>query len=128
MAQEEYERLWDTLRSGEEWRGEFQNKKKNGELYWESASISPIRDEDGVMTHFIAVKGDITERKQAADSLQRAYDELDFRVQKRTSELTDAITALKKEIAQREQTVDALRESEEKFRNLVVETWLSSLR
>ncbi|MHC4456121.1 MAG: PAS domain-containing sensor histidine kinase, partial [Planctomycetota bacterium] len=66
---EEYERLWDTISSGGEWRGEFHNKKKNGELYWESASISPVRDLDGVITHFIAVKEDITERKQTEEAL-----------------------------------------------------------
>lgn len=62
---EEYERLWETITSGKEWRGEFQNAKKNGEFYWESASISPIKNADGVITHFLAVKEDITERKQA---------------------------------------------------------------
>lgn len=62
---EEYERLWETINSGKEWRGEFQNVKKNGELYWESASISPIKNADGVISHFLAVKEDVTERKQA---------------------------------------------------------------
>ena len=61
---EEYKRLWNTITSGGEWRGEFHNKKKNGELYWESASISPIMNEAGVITHFVAVKEDITERKR----------------------------------------------------------------
>lgn len=64
-TQEEYEQLWKTITSGKEWRGEFQNVKKNGELYWESASISPIKNADGVITHFLAVKEDITSRKQA---------------------------------------------------------------
>ena len=61
---EEYSRLWEIIKSGGEWRGEFHNKKKNGELYWESALISPIKDSSGVVTHFLAVKEDITERKQ----------------------------------------------------------------
>ncbi len=56
--------LWQTITAGKEWRGEFFNKKKNGELYWESASISPIRDPSARITHFLAVKEDITERKQ----------------------------------------------------------------
>ena len=42
MPAEIYEQLWQTITSGQEWRGEFHNRKKNGELYWESASISPI--------------------------------------------------------------------------------------
>ncbi|HET6272935.1 MAG TPA: PAS domain S-box protein, partial [Bacteroidota bacterium] len=60
---EEYARLWATITAGKEWRGEFLNKKKNGELYWEFASLSPIKDESGAITHFLAVKEDITERK-----------------------------------------------------------------
>ncbi|MGA2279991.1 MAG: PAS domain S-box protein [Verrucomicrobiota bacterium] len=61
---EAYRELWETITAGKEWRGEFHNKKRNGELYWESASISPIRDLAGRVTHFVAVKEDITARKQ----------------------------------------------------------------
>jgi PAS domain S-box-containing protein len=56
-----YEQLWRTITSGGDWRGEFHNKKKNGELYLESAVISPIRDAQGAITHFVAVKEDITQ-------------------------------------------------------------------
>ncbi|MEW5960113.1 MAG: PAS domain S-box protein, partial [Chloroflexota bacterium] len=62
---EEYKQLWETISAGKEWHGEFLNKKKNGELYWESVSISPIKNVDGAITHFLAVKEDITARKQA---------------------------------------------------------------
>ncbi len=62
-TQEEYAELWNTILSGKEWRGEFHNVKKNGELYWESASISPIIDPNGTTTHFLAVKEDITQQK-----------------------------------------------------------------
>jgi PAS domain S-box-containing protein len=61
---EEYKRLWGTITSGGDWKGEFHNRKKNGDLYWESAQISPIKDANGVVTHYLAVKEDITERKQ----------------------------------------------------------------
>jgi PAS domain S-box-containing protein len=61
---ETYEQLWETISSGETWHGEFRNKKKNGEHYWEIASISPIKQDDGTITHFVAVKEDITERKK----------------------------------------------------------------
>ena len=57
--------LWSTILSGKEWSGELQNKKKNGELYWESALISPIINDNRKITHFIAIKEDITERKRA---------------------------------------------------------------
>lgn len=73
----EYKELWDTLLSGQSWRGIFHNKKKNGELYWESAAISPVKDEQGTVTHFLAVKEDITERKIAEGELHRAQDALE---------------------------------------------------
>ena len=75
---EEYKELWDTITSGGEWRGEFHNRKKNGELYWESASISPIVDENGNITHYLAVKEDITARKQMENALQQRNKALSF--------------------------------------------------
>ena len=87
---EEYKCLWDTITSGEEWRGEFHNKKKNGELYWEYASISPIRNSEGVITHFLAVKEDITERKRAEEELREQRDHLEY--------LTSRLTAANKEL------------------------------
>ena len=62
---EVYAQLWTTILAGGQWQGELCNKKKSGELYWESTHISPITDENGVMTHFVAVKEDITARKLA---------------------------------------------------------------
>lgn len=67
---EEYTRLWEMITSGKEWRGEFHNIKKNGESYWESVSISPVRNEEGVITHFIAIKEDITEHKKFESQLE----------------------------------------------------------
>ncbi|MEW5700879.1 MAG: PAS domain S-box protein [Candidatus Zixiibacteriota bacterium] len=64
-----YRQMWETIKSGQVWRGEFHNKKKNGELYWESASISPITDPSGQITHYVAVKEDITAQKQAEQAL-----------------------------------------------------------
>ena len=60
---QEYKQLWDTINRGQEWRGELRNKKKNGDLYWESVVISPIRNSSGQTSHFLAVKEDITEKK-----------------------------------------------------------------
>lgn len=65
----EYRELWKTIKAGGEWRGEFHNKKKNGELYWEFASISPIKNEKGEVTNFLAVKEDITDRKKSEQEL-----------------------------------------------------------
>ena len=69
-----YENLWTTIVSGNTWRGEFHNKKKNGELYWEYASISPIVDQEGKITHFLAIKEDITEKKLIENELLRAKE------------------------------------------------------
>ncbi len=62
---EMYQKLWADITSGKVWRGEFHNRKKNGELYWEGAFISPLLDAGGKITHFVGVKEDITERRQA---------------------------------------------------------------
>jgi PAS domain S-box-containing protein len=74
MSPEEYSELWKTITSGKEWRGEFLNKKKNGELYWESASISPIKNEKGETAFYIGVKEDITERKHMEAELLAAKE------------------------------------------------------
>lgn len=61
---EVYRHLWATITSGGEWHGELHNRKKNGEQFWEHVAISPIRDESGNVTHFVAEMEDITERKR----------------------------------------------------------------
>ena len=65
----EYKELWETLLSGNEWFGEFHNKKKNGELFWEKASISPVLDSNQNISHFIAIKEDITKQKEILNEL-----------------------------------------------------------
>jgi PAS domain S-box-containing protein len=60
---EEYKKLWNILTTGGIWHGEFHNKKKNGELFWESATISAIKNEQGITTNYLAVKEDITAQK-----------------------------------------------------------------
>lgn len=74
---EEYAQLWATITSGQVWRGQFHNRKKNGDLYWEQAAISPIKNEDGEITHFVALKEDITLRKtiEQQEQEQRALAE-----------------------------------------------------
>jgi PAS domain S-box-containing protein len=74
---EAYKKLWNTILAGEIWRGEFQNKKKNGELFWEQTSISPIRDEQGVITSFVAVYENITNRKRAEAELHETNQQLE---------------------------------------------------
>ncbi|MEJ2284348.1 MAG: PAS domain S-box protein, partial [Desulfobacterales bacterium] len=62
--------LWKTIKAGNEWRGEFQNKKKNGEIYWEAAIISPLKSADGSTSHYLAVKEDVTESKKMEQSIR----------------------------------------------------------
>lgn len=71
-----YENLWETISSGKEWRGEFHNKAKTGKLFWEQASISPIKDKDENITHFIAIKEDITKQKEINEKIKRSEGEL----------------------------------------------------
>ncbi|WP_316975773.1 EAL domain-containing protein [Shumkonia mesophila] len=73
-----YDALWQTITAGQEWRGEMMNRKKNGDLYWESVSISPIKTQNGAITHFLAVKEDISLRKEYEKRLiqQANFDEV----------------------------------------------------
>ena len=69
-----YANLWETISSGKEWRGEFRNRRKNGELYWESAVISVIFDKKGNIIHFVEAKEDITEKKKFIADLKMAKE------------------------------------------------------
>lgn len=70
----DYDSLWNTITSGLEWKGEFLNKRKDGSLYWEEASITSIKTTEGKITHFLAVKSDMTEKKKAIDELIAAKE------------------------------------------------------
>jgi len=72
-APEIYFDLWQTICSGKEWRGVFHNRKKNGDFYWVSATIFPITDEAGRITHFLAEKEDITERMRVDQCRQLGH-------------------------------------------------------
>jgi len=78
MQREVYEDMWQTILAGREWSGEFLNKKKNGELYWENATISPVTNERGDITHFVAVKEDVSDKKklwsQLVDAKEKAEE------------------------------------------------------
>ncbi len=76
-SEEEYEELWNTIISGRTWTGEFYNIKKNGEYYWERATISPIKNELGEITHLLGVKEDITDHKAAEEALRITKQEVE---------------------------------------------------
>lgn len=69
-----YKNMWSKITSGKNWYGEFKNKKKDGSYYWESASISPLLDDEGQISHFVAIKEDITDRKLKEEELQLAKE------------------------------------------------------
>jgi PAS domain S-box-containing protein len=72
LPAEVYQQMWKCIRDGQEWRGEFHNRKKNGELFWELSVISPIFNAAGAITHYLAVKEDITERRQLEERLRQS--------------------------------------------------------
>lgn len=82
-----YKQLWTSITSGQTWSGILHNKKKDGTLFFESVNISPIIDEDGKIRHFVAVKEDITELREAQNELNNYKDYLEELVEKRTAEL-----------------------------------------
>ncbi len=67
-----YRNLWDTILAGNQWRGEFKNKRKNGKIYWEFASISGLRNEKGIITNYLKVGEDITPIKKIQDDLRKS--------------------------------------------------------
>lgn len=69
QSREFYHNMWETILSGKDWIGEFKNKKKDGNTYWEAAVISPILDSNGTITHFVSIKEDITQRKEMVKEL-----------------------------------------------------------
>jgi len=69
-----YSQLWKTVYEGKTWKGEFQNKAKNGNLFWEQATITPIKNEEGEVINYVAIHEDITERKKAEKQLKEAYE------------------------------------------------------
>ncbi len=71
---EEFARLWQTITAGRFWQGEFCNRRKDGTIFWEAASISPVTNGSGQVTHFVAVKEDITEMKQKEEELRVAKE------------------------------------------------------
>ncbi|MCU0893884.1 MAG: PAS domain S-box protein, partial [Rhodospirillales bacterium] len=69
---DEYKTLWETITSGRVWQGEFRNRKKNGELYWEIASIAPVKNDEGKIINFVAVKEDVTERRAIEEQFRQS--------------------------------------------------------
>jgi PAS domain S-box-containing protein len=98
---DQYAGLWTTILEGRVWRGEIQNRRKNGDLYWAAISIAPVTDESGTVTHFIAMTEDITRGKQVELALR------------------DAKLAAEEATQAKGELLANMKESEEQFRTLV---------
>jgi len=85
-----YKKLWTTILSGKAWSGEFTNRRKDGSLYHDEHTITPVCSESGEITHFVAIMHDISERKRAEAEIQKLSQELENRVRERTAQLEAA--------------------------------------
>jgi PAS domain S-box-containing protein len=114
-----YQRLWGTILNGDVFQSEIANRKKTGEIFYEVKTITPLRDTQGNITHFVATGKDITQHKLDEEKLIKAYDDLELRVHNRTEELRIANSELEEEIRERKQVEEALRQSEAMLRAIV---------
>ena len=97
-----YEKMWEAILAGKVWRGQIQNRKKNGEIYWERTSIAPITNSEGEITHFVAIKEDITDEiniqrkeKKTNKKLREQLDEINSLQEKLEHQaLHDSLTGL----------------------------------
>lgn len=91
-----YKNMWETITKGKVWKGEFHNKKKNGELFWERVTIGPILEKSGEITHFLALKENISLQKKAEEELDKYHERLENVVKERTNELNDNVKELER--------------------------------
>ncbi len=114
-----YQDLWKTITAGGEWQGEWTNRKKNGELYWESVSIFPVHDETGKTTGYLALKQDITQSKVVEQEVLDLNETLELKINQRTQQLEDTNKDLLKVIEERKALHEALSASEQSYRTVV---------
>jgi len=119
---ETYIEMWDTILAGKVWLGELLNKKKSGKVYWESMSITPITDDLGQITNYLAVKQDISERKKFEYEILELNASLEERVLERTIELAETNEELQQEIEERQIIQDALEAKSNELENFFTVT------
>ncbi len=98
-----FQAMWQTIANGNVWQGEIKNRAKNGSFYWVDTTIVPIVGESGGLLQFVAIRNDITERKQAEAALRQLNNELEGQVQARTQELEQRAQELERSNAELEQ-------------------------
>lgn len=99
---EQYATMWDTINSGHTWKGEFLNRKKNGELFWEEVTITPVRNESGIIEHFLGIKTDITHQKRTAEKLRKIAWNQSHQVRGPLTDILGIINLLKLDIPSEE--------------------------
>ena len=104
QLEETYRQLWDTITAGKEWHGEFYNKRKDGSFFWENATIAPICDQQGRITHFLGVKEEITAKKNAERQLLKNQAELVLKHE----QLSELFRQVEKGKREWEQTMDCV--------------------
>ena len=112
-----YENMWQTILAGRNWTGEWQNKRKNGELFWESISISPLLDTSGKIINYLAVKQDITHRRQIEAEVRDLNANLEEKIRTRTAELAEINESLVSEIDARMKIEEALKKKSMELEN-----------
>ncbi|MBF0621896.1 MAG: PAS domain S-box protein [Magnetococcales bacterium] len=124
-SEETYHKLWNTISKGRIWRGELLNRKKDGSDFWENTWIGPIFSSSGEITHYLAIKEDITQRKQVEDALYQLNEELEQRVTDRTSELIQTNIRLKREVNERGRAEEIARNSRESQKVISDLLWIA---
>lgn len=99
---ETYKAMWQTIKSGNNWHGEFLNKKKNGHLFWEAVTISPVRNEAGEIIHFLGIKNDISNQKKTAEKLRKIAWNQSHQVRGPLTDILGIINAIKLDITPEE--------------------------
>lgn len=114
---EDYKEMWDTIKSGGTWKGEFLNKKKNGKLFWEEVTISPVRNEEGEIINFLAIKTDITKQKKTAEKLRKIAWDQSHQVRGPLTDILGIINVIKLDIST-EEKIDLLSQLEKAAKQL----------
>ena len=116
QSPDDFKELWETIAAGDEWQGELCNRRKSGEIYWTSTAITPLVNPNGVITHYIAVQEDITDRKEAEAEAMRSQRRVGDLMSGYITDLTEANEALQREIAERKRVEEALYQSRARLR------------